>query len=94
MILIDSKAYKMLLNQIEGVIQKVVVESVNKALKEFSSDWVNSKEAMKILKIKSKTTLKKMRIKFDIKFTVSGNTILYSRNNLLAHLESNSSINQ
>ena len=90
-IIIDSKAFESLIAQISTIIETAVFKSVKEHLGDTQSDWVKSSIAMKILNITSKTTLKKLRVRYDFKYTSSGSGNLYSRSCLLAHLESKSS---
>ena len=52
-------------------------------------DWITTEEAMSILKISSKTTLKKYRDQNDIKYSapIGSKHILYSKSSLLKFIE-------
>lgn len=50
--------------------------------------WISASEAMKLLRIKSKTTLQKMRDEGQIRFTQpEKKIILYDRDSIIAYLE-------
>ena len=50
--------------------------------------WVNDEEAMRILRIKSKTTLQKLRDEGEIRFSQpTKKHIVYDHSSLLAYLE-------
>lgn len=57
------------------------------------SDWITTEEAMSILKINSKTTLKKYRDLNQIKYSapIGSKHILYSRSSLLKFIEDKAS---
>ena len=52
-------------------------------------EWIDTKEAMELLGIKSKTTLQKFRDTFEIKFSQNGKIIKYSRPSIIEYLERN-----
>ena len=53
------------------------------------TDWITTEEAMAILRINSKTTLKKYRDQNEIKYSapIGSKHILYSRSSILAFIE-------
>ena len=52
-------------------------------------EWLDTKEVMELLGIKSKTTLQKLRDTFQIKFSQNGKIIKYSRPSIIEFLERN-----
>ena len=52
-------------------------------------EWLDTKEAMELLGIKSKTTLQKLRDNFEIKFSQNGKIIKYFRQSIIDFLERN-----
>ncbi len=72
-----------------------LVEQVVSRLKEKNSvardKWVSNEEAMRLLNIKSKTTLQKLRDEGRIRYTQpEKKIILYDRNSIDTYLENNS----
>jgi len=52
--------------------------------------WIDDEDVMKLLKIKSKTTLQKLRDEGKIRFSQLGRKmILYDRESILEYIESN-----
>lgn len=79
-ICIESEAFYQLIDE--------VVERIrgNEGIKD--DLWVDSEEAMKIIKISSKTTLQKLRDEGKIRFSKTGpKHILYFRQSLMDYLE-------
>lgn len=69
-----------------------LVEQVVKRLEDQrgakADKWVDDEEAMRVLGIKSKTTLQKLRDEGKIRFSQAHrNVILYDRDSLYAHLD-------
>ena len=52
-------------------------------------EWLDTREAMELLGIKSKTTLQKLRDTFEIKFSQNGKIIKYYRPGIIESLERN-----
>ena len=52
-------------------------------------EWLDTKDAMELLGIKSKTTLQKLRDTFEIKYSQNGKIIKYSRPSIIEFLERN-----
>lgn len=72
----------------------ILVEQVVARLQEKNSQekekWVSDEEAMELLKIKSKTTLQKLRDEGRIRFSQpQKKIILYDRNSIHVYLEQN-----
>ena len=73
-----------------------LVEQVIERLKENTNSnnkekWISDEEAMKLLNIKSKTTLQKLRDEGRIRFSQpQKKIILYDRDSIMAYLEKNS----
>ena len=70
---------------------------IQEVIKRFQSEesvpdkWIDQPEAMKLLRIKSKTTLQKLRDEGSIRFAQpSKKMILYDRDSILEFLENNS----
>lgn len=87
-ILLDSEAYNGLLRELNTKIKELIT-TILLENKTDDSDWVTTKEAMAILKITTKSTLRKMRTDYQFKYTRSGNGLLYSKKQLLEFLEEN-----
>lgn len=82
-IVIESKAFQELLNQL--------VERLQPTEKELNK-WIDGKEAMEILHINSKSTLQKMRDNGEIEFSkINDRTILYNRFSIEEFIESKKS---
>ena len=81
---------------LEICLENPLLKNLVKALAEELStnqneeeDWITTEEAMSILKISSKTTLKKYRDQNDIKYSapIGSKHILYSKSSLLKFIE-------
>ncbi len=69
---------------------ETVVERVKTKNNVTQDKWITGVEAMKLLKIKSKTTLQNMRDRGDIVFTQpQRKLILYDRDSINEYLENN-----
>ena len=69
-----------------------VVETIRKEIREDNNPWVDTDEAMGILKIKSKTTLQELRDEREIVFSQPRKKhILYNRTSILAYIEKHKS---
>ena len=65
-----------------------VIEHLNKDKEPFKYKWIDTDEAMKLLNIKSKTTLQKLRDEGVIRYTQpQKRIILYDRDSILDYLE-------
>ncbi|MBN4052294.1 helix-turn-helix domain-containing protein [Sphingobacteriaceae bacterium AH-315-L07] len=64
-------------------------ELINGQPKEHYNDWLDTKEAMKLLGIKSKTTLQKLRDNFKIEFSQNKKIIKYKHSSIIKYLEGN-----
>ena len=69
---------------------------IQEVVKRFETDkpevdkWINQPEAMKLLRIKSKTTLQKLRDEGSIRFAQpSKKMILYDRDSIMDYLDKN-----
>ena len=81
-ICLESDAFYALVNE--------VVERINGEQQLEQDEWISDEEAMKILRISSKTTLQKYRDEGKIRFSQLGRkSILYDRQSLLEFIESN-----
>ncbi len=82
-IVIESKAFQELLNQL--------VERLQPTEKELNK-WIDGKEAMEILHIGAKSTLQKMRDNGEIEFSkINEKNILYNRFSIEEFIESKKS---
>jgi hypothetical protein len=71
-----------------ALLDEVIEHINNKISKAQEEQWVDSATAMKILNIKSRTTLQALRDKGKIRFTQPNKkNILFDRASLLAYLE-------
>lgn len=67
---------------------KKVVDTLKEKKKEVPDKWISGAEAMHLLRIKSKTTLQKLRDEGQIRYTQpEKKIILYDRNSIDAFLE-------
>ena len=81
-ICLESEAFHALIDE--------VVERINKEQKLEADEWISDEEAMKILRISSKTTLQKYRDEGKIRFSQLGRkSILYDRQSLMDFIETN-----
>lgn len=81
-ICLESDAFYALVNE--------VVERINSEQKLEAEEWISDEEAMKILRISSKTTLQKYRDEGKIRFSQLGRkSILYDRQSLMDFIEAN-----
>ena len=79
MICIEENAFYAL---VENVIARI------KEKQKYSADkWISGSEAMAILRIKSSTTLQKLRDEGKIRFSQPGRVVLYDRDSITDYLE-------
>lgn len=68
-----------------------VVEHVDAKYEDVEDQWIDDAEAMRVLRIKSSTTLQKLRDEGKVRFTQpSKKIILYDRQSILDHLDNHS----
>jgi len=70
---------------------QLVEEVISRMSKEDSKEdkWIDDEEAMRLLKVKSKTTLQKFRNEGKIRFSqVAKKLILYDRDSIIEFIES------
>ena len=83
-IIIESEAYKRLLEEQTKIISKAVADAIldlqQKNVAE--QDWLTIEQAQKILPYKSKTRWQELRDQRLVEFTKMGRKILYSRTSL------------
>lgn len=73
-----------------SLIEKVI-KHFDRKISEVDDKWISDVEAMRLLRIKSKTTLQKFRDTGKIRFSQpEKKIILYDRYSILDHLEQNS----
>ena len=79
-ICLESQAFYALVEEVVGRMkEKAGIEH---------DKWISDEEAMRLLRISSRTTLQKLRDEGAIRFTqLSRKLILYARDSILAHLE-------
>ncbi|MCB0541047.1 MAG: helix-turn-helix domain-containing protein [Bacteroidetes bacterium] len=79
-ICLESQAFYALVEEVVGRMkEKAGIEH---------DKWISDEEAMRLLRISSRTTLQKLRDEGAIRFTQpSRKLILYDRDSILAHLE-------
>lgn len=79
---IDSKAYYALIDEFIKKIETYKNDSVE--------EWIDEKQAMKILTITSKTTLQKLRDNGNIRFSkLTKKNILYNKKSIFSFIEEN-----
>lgn len=70
------------------LVEEVVDRLHNISLEKHQDKWISDEEAMKMLRIRSRTTLQKLRDEGTIRFSQpSKKLILYDKNSILAYLE-------
>lgn len=96
LIVFESEAYYKMIAENSKHTKRAIKEAVNEVLqslkpKQDDELWVSRDEAMNILRIKSKTTLQKLRDDPDkpIIFSKTGRNICYYKPSLLEHLNNN-----
>ncbi len=73
-----------------SLIEKII-QHIDKKMSVVEDKWISDAEAMRLLRIKSKTTLQKFRDAGKIRFSQpEKKLILYDRYSILDHLEQNS----
>jgi len=71
-----------------ALVEEVISRLENNTHKD--PKWIDDEETMQLLKIKSKTTLQKLRDEGKIRFSQLGRKmILYDRESILEYIESN-----
>ena len=87
-IIIDSKAFKKLKEDLFEEFKQVLIEAKKETLAQLAmeSDWVNTAEAKRLLGVKSKSKMQKLRDFGEITFTKPGKIILYSKKSIIAYL--------
>ena len=87
-IIIDSKAYKKLKEELFEEFKQVLIEAKKESLAQLAleSDWVNTAEAKRLLGVKSKSKMQQLRDYREIAFTKPGKIILYSKKSIIDYL--------
>ena len=87
-IIIDSKAYKKLKEELFEEFKQVLIEAKKESLAQLAleSDWVNTSEAKRLLGVKSKSKMQQLRDYGEIVFTKPGKIILYSKKSIIDYL--------
>ncbi len=88
----ESEAYKKLFEDLDLKLSSIVKETVQRVLdqQQNSQQWISTEEAMKLLQIKSKTTLGGYRKKNEIMYSLYGGTIVYWKESLLNFIKEHS----
>ena len=74
-------------NAVQALIEKVI-EALERQNSPKPDKWISSAEAMDLLRIKSKTTLQKLRDEGKIRTSQPGSrTVLYDRDSIIDYLE-------
>lgn len=82
-IILESETYYKLIDELTQIVIKTVQESSLQKQEE----WVDTEEAKRLLKIKSKTKLQSLRDNGDIVFSQHGRIIQYSRKSIKEFLD-------
>ena len=92
-IIIDSKAFKKLKEDLFEEFKQVLIEAKKETLAQLAmeSDWIPTDEAKKLLGIKSKSKLQQLRDYGEIVFTKPGKIILYSKKSIIDYLNKHQS---
>lgn len=87
-IIIDSKAFKKLKEDLFEEFKQVLIEAKKETLAQLAmeSDWVNTAEAKRLLGLKSKSKMQQLRDYGEITYTKPGKIILYSKKSIIAYL--------
>ena len=87
-IIIDSKAYKKLKEELFEEFKQVLIDAKKEALEQLAieSDWIPTQEAKKLLNVKSKTKMQQLRDYGEVEFTKPGKIILYSKKSIIQYL--------
>ena len=87
-IIIDSKAFKKLKEDLFEEFKQVLIEAKKETLAQLAmeSDWIPTDEAKKLLGIKSKSKMQQLRDYGEIVFTKPGKIILYSKKSIITFL--------
>ena len=87
-IIIDSKAFKKLKEDLFEEFKQVLIEAKKETLAQLAmeSDWIPTDEAKKLLGIKSKSKMQQLRDYGEIVFTKPGKIILYSKKSIINYL--------
>ena len=87
-IIIDSKAFKKLKEDLFEEFKQVLIEAKKETLAQLAmeSDWIPTDEAKKLLGIKSKSKMQQLRDYGEIVFTKPGKIILYSKKSIITYL--------
>ena len=87
-IIIDSKAFKKLKEDLFEEFKQVLIEAKKETLSQLAmeSDWISTDEAKKLLGIKSKSKMQQLRDYGEIVFTKPGKIILYSKKSIILYL--------
>ena len=87
-IIIDSKAFKKLKEDLFEEFKQVLIEAKKETLAQLAmeSDWIPTDEAKKLLGIKSKSKMQQLRDYGEIVFTKPGKIILYSKKSIILYL--------
>ena len=87
-IIIDSKAFQKLKEDLFEEFKQVLIEAKKETLAQLAmeSDWISTEEAKKLLGIKSKSKMQQLRDYGEIVFTKPGKIILYSKKSIITYL--------
>ena len=88
-ITLEDKAFKSLQESIISELKTAVKQVLQDHLKEGQNHdtWISGAEAMKLLNIKSNTTLAKLRSANEIMYSQATGTILYWKESLLNYIK-------
>ena len=92
-IIIDSKAFKKLKEDLFEEFKQVLIEAKKETLAQLAmeSDWISTEEAKKLLGIKSKSKMQQLRDYGEIVFTKPSKIILYSKKSIITYLNKHQS---
>lgn len=92
LITFESEAYdkleKKILSEISLTVKNTVLDFLHQ--KENLQQWISSDEAMKLLNIKSKTTLANLRKDDSITYSQYGGTIVYWKESIMNYIKTHS----
>ena len=87
-IVFESQAYYKLQEEMSKMLKKAIKGALESALSinDPANEWIDLKEAKKIIPFKSKTSWQQLRDRGDIVFSQFGRMILYNKKSLLDYV--------
>ena len=88
-IVFEKEAYEAMRKEMLNEMYEIVKNAREEALRNAdpSKDWISPAEAHALLGIKSKTKMQELRDLEEVKYSISGRIVKYSKKSLLEYLE-------